>query len=215
MKCCLLIFRIPALFCRLTSLPSLPPSLSPLRSLLILNAGVAEKEHPNVNASQLERKELMEMFDVNVCGTASIMKHMLPLVLESHEKKVIGVTTKMASLEEATTDKPYISAGYRITKAAENMREFFGGQGRGEGGRGWENVMCVGVFLLIFQFTFPPSLPPFPPPQSSVSGPAITPPRTSPSSSSTPGTSRRKWGRPVGERLLCRWRRECSSLCRM
>lgn len=77
-----------------------------------------------MNASQLENKELMDMFDVNVCGTACVMKHMLPLVLESHEKKVIGVTTKMASLEEATADKPYISAGYRITKAAENMREF-------------------------------------------------------------------------------------------
>lgn len=104
----------------------LPLSLSsslPFHSLLILNAGVAEKEHPNVNASQLEHKELMDMFEVNVCGTASVIKHMLPLVLESHEKKVIGVTTNMASLEEATADKPYISAGYRITKAAENMRE--------------------------------------------------------------------------------------------
>ncbi len=34
---------------------------------------------------------------------------------------MIGVTTKMASLEEAPTDKPYLSAPYRITKAAENM----------------------------------------------------------------------------------------------
>lgn len=95
------------------------------------------------------------MFDVNVAGTASVMKHMMPLVLDSNEKKVrmrvrlsvervdpdgmmrlllstqslppsplrqvIGITTKMASLEEAPTDKPYISAPYRITKAAENM----------------------------------------------------------------------------------------------
>ncbi len=89
--------------------------------LLVLNAGVAEKEHPNVNACDIDRKELLHMFDVNVAGTASIMKHMLPLVLESHEKKVIGITSKMGSIEEAIGDKPYISAPYRITKAAENM----------------------------------------------------------------------------------------------
>ena len=143
--------------------PSLPPS--PPRSLLILNAGVAEKEHPNVNASQLERKEMMDMFDVNVCGTASIMKHMLPLVLESHEKKVIGVTTKMASLEEATSDKPYISAGYRITKAAENMREFGGREGARKGGERGEvfvwgcgcvffpiSVICFLVDLFIYSY---------------------------------------------------------------
>lgn len=33
-------------------------------------------------------KELMDMFDVNVAGTASVMKHMIPLVLDSNEKKV-------------------------------------------------------------------------------------------------------------------------------
>jgi len=134
------------------SLPSLPPS--PPRSLLILNAGVAEKEHPNVNASQLERKEMMDMFDVNVCGTASIMKHMLPLVLESHEKKVIGVTTKMASLEEGTSDKPYISAGYRITKAAENMREFGGREGGREGSMVKCLCGCGCVFFPIYVICF-------------------------------------------------------------
>ena len=30
----------------------------------------------------------MHMFDVNVAGTASVMKHMLPLVIDSNEKKV-------------------------------------------------------------------------------------------------------------------------------
>lgn len=32
-------------------------------------------------------KELNSMFDVNVAGTASVMKHMVPLVLDSNEKK--------------------------------------------------------------------------------------------------------------------------------
>jgi NAD(P)-dependent dehydrogenase (short-subunit alcohol dehydrogenase family) len=92
-------------------------------SLLILNAGVAEHDHPHAPPSKLERRELAELLDVNVCGTASVVKHMLPLVQESQEKKVVGVTSKMGSMEEAMGDKPYLSAGYRVSKAAENMRE--------------------------------------------------------------------------------------------
>lgn len=38
--------------------------------------------------AQRHSDELMHMFDVNVAGTASVMKHMLPLVIDSNEKKV-------------------------------------------------------------------------------------------------------------------------------
>jgi len=36
----------------------------------------------------------MDMFCVNVAGTASIMKNMMPLVLESNEKKVGGARSR-------------------------------------------------------------------------------------------------------------------------
>lgn len=39
-------------------------------------------------ATSVHSDELMHMFDVNVAGTASVMKHMMPLVIDSNEKKV-------------------------------------------------------------------------------------------------------------------------------
>jgi NADP-dependent 3-hydroxy acid dehydrogenase YdfG len=42
------------------------------------------------------RDELLQCFDVNVVGTHAVVKHLLPFVQQSHEKKVMTLTPRPA-----------------------------------------------------------------------------------------------------------------------
>jgi len=93
--------------------------------MLINNAGVGTKNHPNDKISVVDLEELQWVFQVNAVGTFRVTRTFLPLL---HKSRVIPRAVMLSSdLGSITKNKPGHVQGagdktcYRMSKAAVNM----------------------------------------------------------------------------------------------
>ncbi|XP_065576499.1 uncharacterized protein LOC136037680 isoform X3 [Artemia franciscana] len=87
--------------------------------ILINNAGVAAKNHPNDPAIGVDREDALRVYSTNVIGPLKVTEAFLPLLRKGNEKKVINVSSDSGSLAKAT---PWLILNtYCASKAALNM----------------------------------------------------------------------------------------------
>ena len=83
--------------------------------LLINNAGVLGKMQP---LEELDLDDMMRTFRVNAVGTLDVTRALLPHLRRGSGRKVVHVSTGMASISDNTSGGAY---GYRMSKAALNI----------------------------------------------------------------------------------------------
>ena len=66
-------------------------------------------------------KDLLELFKVNVVGQIHLFNLAMPLLMKGKVKKVIGISTGLASTDLIRQINVYNGAPYAISKAAFNM----------------------------------------------------------------------------------------------
>jgi len=86
--------------------------------ILINNAGVSNKDHPDDLASQTDREEMMSIFNTNVGGPLSVTNAMAKLLEASGEPLVINISSSLGSI--SSTNR-FTTTSYQCSKAALNM----------------------------------------------------------------------------------------------
>ena len=84
--------------------------------ILINNAGILKKGESHIEL--VTEENLIDTFNVNVIGVWRVTQTFLPLVRKGSVKKILNVSSIMASIERNTGGR---SHSYRISKAALNM----------------------------------------------------------------------------------------------
>ncbi|XP_065576501.1 uncharacterized protein LOC136037680 isoform X5 [Artemia franciscana] len=87
--------------------------------ILINNAGVAAKNHPNDPAIGVDREDALRVYSTNVIGPLKVTEAFLPLLRKGNEKKVINISDTSGSISGASPS--LISTTYAASKAALNM----------------------------------------------------------------------------------------------
>ncbi|XP_065576503.1 uncharacterized protein LOC136037680 isoform X7 [Artemia franciscana] len=65
--------------------------------ILINNAGVAAKNHPNDPAIGVDREDALRVYSTNVIGPLKVTEAFLPLLRKGNEKKVINISSSPGS----------------------------------------------------------------------------------------------------------------------
>jgi len=86
--------------------------------LLINNAGVSNRNHPDDRADVTDRQELVDVFNVNVGGPLSMTKELMGLLEKSATPVVINISSLLGSLSASPR---YTTTSYQCSKAALNM----------------------------------------------------------------------------------------------
>ena len=91
---------------------------------LINNAGVAAKNHPVDPPDNVDRKDALKLFNINVCGVARVTQASGVLRPENKGGKVINISSKQGSIGSLNSSpgiRPSRGATYKASKAAQNM----------------------------------------------------------------------------------------------
>jgi len=84
--------------------------------MLINNAGILSRDQSSI--ASFDKADILKIFDTNFFGTLELTSKLLPSILLSTDKKIITLTTKVASMGDNRSGKNY---GYRCSKIALNM----------------------------------------------------------------------------------------------
>nr|OQO17269.1 hypothetical protein B0A51_17278 [Rachicladosporium sp. CCFEE 5018] len=87
--------------------------------VLINNAGTNDT-HPKGMRS-VEVEALMSVFELNVVGVQRITMAFLPLLERGREKKIMNISSRLASISLASHTKFAPTYAYKVSKAAMNM----------------------------------------------------------------------------------------------
>ncbi|KAK2718285.1 C-signal-like isoform X4 [Artemia franciscana] len=87
--------------------------------ILINNAGVAAKNHPNDPAIGVDREDALRVYSTNVIGPLKVTEAFLPLLRKGNEKKVVNISSSSGSIAGATPS--FVITTYCASKAALNM----------------------------------------------------------------------------------------------
>jgi NAD(P)-dependent dehydrogenase (short-subunit alcohol dehydrogenase family) len=99
-------------------------SLVPRLDILINNAGVASRDHPNDPVQQPDASELARLYQTNLIGPALINKHFVPLLkpkqgeIRSFLPRVVSISSNLGSINNCEWGGVL---SYRCSKAALNM----------------------------------------------------------------------------------------------
>jgi len=92
--------------------------------ILVNNAGISNKNHPDDASTDVNRKEFLDVFNVNVAGCLEMTNVCLPL-LQKHGKEeqtetpmVINISSTLGSMEASPR---FTTTSYQCSKAAVNM----------------------------------------------------------------------------------------------
>ncbi|WP_044193339.1 SDR family oxidoreductase [Hyalangium minutum] len=89
--------------------------------VLINNAGIGGKWHPLVD---MDFEDMSQVMETNAVGPIRLSSALIPFVLKGNTRKIVHLTTHMASLADNTPAGVYGIAGgayaYRMSKAALN-----------------------------------------------------------------------------------------------
>lgn len=85
--------------------------------IIIANAGVYGRSRTEQRFEALSADELNYTLDVNVTGTLKTLQAFLPHVRKGSAKKLVAITSKMGSIEDASGG----AIAYRASKTALNM----------------------------------------------------------------------------------------------
>ncbi|MEM9284658.1 MAG: SDR family oxidoreductase [Pseudomonadota bacterium] len=85
--------------------------------IVIANAGVMGKDSSDQSFSSLDLTNLRYTLEINTVGAVKTLQAFLPHVKRSQGKKLVAITSKMGSIDDATGG--YIA--YRASKTALNM----------------------------------------------------------------------------------------------
>ena len=117
--------NIKVMACDIDSTESIVNCLSAIRSagicqvdLLINNAGVSNKDHPNDPAHKTDRDEFVSIFNTNVAGPLAVTQAMASLLEESADPVVLNISSRLGSI--SSVDK-CTTTSYQCSKAALNM----------------------------------------------------------------------------------------------
>lgn len=86
--------------------------------LLINNAGVSNKDHPDDPADKVDRQEMVDIYNTNVAGPMAVTKVMAPLMEASLDPVVINISSRLGSISSSNR---YTTTSYQCSKAAVNM----------------------------------------------------------------------------------------------
>jgi len=86
--------------------------------LLINNAGISNKEHPDDLASGTDATEFDHIMHTNVTSCLSMTQKFLPLLRQGESPMVINISSGLGSL---TQSPRYTTTSYQCSKAALNM----------------------------------------------------------------------------------------------
>ncbi|KAK2718284.1 C-signal-like isoform X6 [Artemia franciscana] len=85
--------------------------------ILINNAGVAAKNHPNDPAIGVDREDALRVYSTNVIGPLKVTEAFLPLLRKGNEKKVVIISSLLGSIANCKGGR----TTYSCSKAAVNM----------------------------------------------------------------------------------------------
>jgi len=89
--------------------------------ILVNNAGVSNKNHPDDASTDVDRKEFLDIFNVNVGGCLEMTNVCLPLIQASQSEEtpiVINISSSLGSMVESPR---FTTTSYQCSKAAVNM----------------------------------------------------------------------------------------------
>eukprot|EP00931_Biecheleriopsis_adriatica_P123105 TRINITY_DN98169_c0_g1_i1.p1 TRINITY_DN98169_c0_g1~~TRINITY_DN98169_c0_g1_i1.p1 ORF type:complete len:423 (+),score=71.61 TRINITY_DN98169_c0_g1_i1:39-1271(+) len=94
--------------------------------ILINNAGRGTANHPIDPIRSCTKSDMLGVYDTNVCGSTRMTQAVIPLMASSTVKKVINLSSGLASIQnvlayQGGTSNPGGIASYRCSKAALNM----------------------------------------------------------------------------------------------
>jgi len=104
--------------------------------VLLNNAGVSSKNHPNDPILGVNPVELMSVLQTNVVGTLTVTQTFLPLLDKGCTRVVMNLSSQLGSIDKCWgIQGRYGGVGsYRMSRAANNMMmRCFGGELREEG----------------------------------------------------------------------------------
>jgi len=111
--------------CDISTDESITTCVSAIRSsgiskvdLLINNAGVSNRDHPDDPASTTDRTEFNSIFNTNVAGPLSVTKAMAGLLEASSHPVVINISSLLGSISSSSR---FSTTSYQCSKAALNM----------------------------------------------------------------------------------------------
>lgn len=94
-------------------------SLTDSLDLLINNAGISNKNHPDEPPSAVNRKEFLDIMNTNAAGVLSVTNAFIPLLKKSEGGKVINIGSTLGSIE--LNQDGHKTTSYKCSKAALNM----------------------------------------------------------------------------------------------
>lgn len=86
--------------------------------VLVNNAGISNKDHPDDLASGTDLTEFNQIMHTNVTAVLSMTQAFLPVLLKSAEPRVINISSGLGSLKSSPR---YSTTSYQCSKAALNM----------------------------------------------------------------------------------------------
>merc|ERR1712150_198186 len=97
--------------------------------VLVNNAGISNKNHPDDAAPDVNREEFLEIFNVNVAGCLDVTNAFLPLLEKSEEhglvvegKDKVPIVINISSLLGGSGGSGrFTTTSYQCSKAAVNM----------------------------------------------------------------------------------------------
>eukprot|EP00930_Biecheleria_cincta_P031044 TRINITY_DN21523_c0_g1_i1.p1 TRINITY_DN21523_c0_g1~~TRINITY_DN21523_c0_g1_i1.p1 ORF type:complete len:411 (-),score=67.59 TRINITY_DN21523_c0_g1_i1:169-1401(-) len=94
--------------------------------VLINNAGRSNANHPVDPIKSCTKSDMLGVYGTNVCGSTRMTQAVLPLMASSAVKKIVNVSSGLASIQnvlayQGGTSNPGGIASYRCSKAALNM----------------------------------------------------------------------------------------------
>ncbi|KAK6439094.1 hypothetical protein LTR95_004708 [Oleoguttula sp. CCFEE 5521] len=87
--------------------------------VLINNAGAADANPGGMRSVKAE--QMKELFELNVVGVQTVTAAFLPLLEKGKEKKIVNLSTSLASISMAAHTHFAPTYAYKISKAAVNM----------------------------------------------------------------------------------------------
>ena len=88
--------------------------------VLVNNAAISNKEHPDDPACSVDLKEFQEVLKINVTGVLALTQAFIPLLRKSSTKnpRVINISSEVGSISSSCR---FSSTSYQTSKAALNM----------------------------------------------------------------------------------------------
>ena len=87
--------------------------------VLVNNAAISNKEHPDDPACSVDLKEFQEVMKINVTGVLALTQAFIPLLRKSsNNPRVINISSEVGSISSSSR---FSSTSYQTSKAALNM----------------------------------------------------------------------------------------------